>query len=75
MVNVKNFDAILHREKKGNGFQRSTSRNKYSAMQVGIDYATSRNLNMQKRPEISLKYVCFLQFTDEEQTYFLHNVY
>lgn len=29
----------------------------------------------EKRPEISLKYVCFLQFTDEEQTYFLHNVY
>lgn len=51
MVNVKNFDSILHIEKKGNGFQRSTSRNKYSAMQVdqvGIEYATSRNLNMQK---------------------------
>ena len=30
---------------------------------------------MQKWPEISLKYVCFLQFTDEEQTCFLRNVY
>ena len=30
---------------------------------------------MQKWPEISLKYVFFLQFTDEEQTCILRNVY
>jgi len=71
VVNVKNFDAVLYGERKENGFPRSFC-GKFKLKQIQCHASWNRLRNklrlersMQKRPEICLKHVCLLQFTDE----------